>query len=376
MKNILFITSYTGHGGTNRSLEFLLSLIDKQQYNCKVICSSPAKHGLYDEIFKNYLIEWPNWFQWFLNNRFLKRVGNLFHREFNTTIWYFIYKYAVNSIAKKHNIDLVVGYEENRPDHIASSFSGRNIVWVHCVFSYYVEFRKATDSCCFHRADDIVCVSGHAANVMKDILPEEAHKIRVINNLLDINCIEEESLHPVDDARFKKDLFTIVSVGRYDKVKQFHLIPDVARKVIDAGITGFRWYIIGGGDDKLMQKTRKKIKELQLTEHVFLLGYKDNPYPYMANSNLLVSTSRTESDPLVLHEALGLHIPVLSTDFPTSTAILDKEVGFVCSLSKMDGILGQLIEDRDGIYSSLAETCKNSHFDNAHILKQIDELFS
>lgn len=375
MKNLLFILSYTGHGGTNKSLENLLNLIDKQKYNIKIVCSSPAKHGLYKEVFKNYLIEWPVWFQYFLNNTYLKRVGNLFHRYFNTTIWYFIYRYAVNTIAKRHNIDVVVGYEENRPNHIACSYSGKSVVWVHCVYSVYVEIRKATDECCYHRADRIICVSKHAADIMKEILPNEAHKIRTIYNLLDIKGIVEKSLQPIADTRFKGNKFSIVSIGRYSALKQFEMIPDVAKKLVDDGISDFCWYIIGDGDDELMQITERKIKEWDLDENIIILGCKDNPYPYIAKSNLLVSTSLSESFSLVLHEALVLHVPVVSNDFPVATELINRDCGIVCPLSNMHEALGKLIQNKEGSYSSLLESCNKQYYDNTPMLRQIDDLF-
>lgn len=376
MRNILFILPNLEHGGTGKSLENLLKLLDKEKYSCKVVCSNPSSYGYYEDVFKDYLVKWPVWFQWFLQSLFIHRIGTIFFRFFNTSFWYPIYKYAVNTLARRHQIDVVVGYQENRPTHLASSFSDKSVVWIHGVYSSYVEWRKCTESCCFHRIDKIICVSKYAADVLKDIVPEDAHKIDFIYNLLDVKSIMEQSKHSVDDIRFKNDQFTIVSIGRYNWVKQFEKIPEIAKKVVDAGATNFRWYIIGDGSQSLIQQTEQKIRDWHLEDHVILLGSKDNPYAYIAMSNLLVSTSLSEACPYVVNEAKVLHIPVLSADYPSAIELINQDNGIITPIEDMHTALYKLITNEDGIYQTLADSCAQQHYDNIPILRKIEALFS
>lgn len=374
MKNILFILPNMEHGGTDKSLENLLNLLDKEKYCCKVVCSNPSSHGYYDEVFKDYLVQWPVWFQTFLNSQFLLKVDIFFHRYFNTSIWYFLYKFAIDALAKQHHIDVVVGYQENRPTLLASAFSGRSIVWVHCILSRYIEVHRKTDACCYHRADNIVCVSQYAEQVMKEVMPREAYKTSYIYNLLDVQGILAQAQQPIDDARYKSDKFTIVSIGRYSREKQFEKIPDIAKKVIDAGATNFRWYIIGDGSQSLIQKTVQKIKDWHLEDHVILLGSKDNPYAYIAKSSLLISTSLDESWSYVLNEAKVLHIPVLTTDFAAAVESVNQDNGIITPIEDMHTALTQLITNESGTYQPLAESCAKQHYDNAPMLRQIEDL--
>lgn len=376
MRNILFILPNMEHGGTGKSLENLLKLMDKEKYCCKVVCSNPRSQGYYEEIFKDYLIQWPAWFQWFLQNLFIHRIGVVFFRFFNTSIWYPVYKYAINTLVRKHQIDLVVGYQENRPTHIASAFSGKSVVWIHGVYSSYVEGRKCTESCCFHRTDKIICVSKHAADVLKTIVPENAYKIDFIYNLLDVKSITEQAKQSVNDIRFKNDQFTIVSIGRYNWVKQFEKIPAIAKKVVDAGATNFRWYIIGDGSQSLIQQTEQKIKDWHLENNVILLGSKDNPYPYIAKSNLLVCTSLMEAWGYILNEAKALHIPVLTTDFAAAIESVSKDNGLITPIKNMHTALYKLITNEGGIYQTLSDSCSKQHYDNSPMLRQLEELFA
>lgn len=376
MKNILFILPNMEHGGTGKSLENLLKLLDKERYCCKVVCSNPGSHGYYDEVFKDYLVQWPRWFQWFLQSLFIHRIGVVFFRLFNISFWYPVYKHEVNKLARKLQTDVVVGYQENRPTHLASAFSGKSVVWIHGVYSSYVEGHKGTESCCLHRTNNIICVSKHAADVLKEIVPQDAARIDYIYNLLDEQSIIVQSKQPCDDVSFTNDQFTIVSIGRYNWVKQFEKIPDIAKKVIDGGISNFRWYIIGDGSPALIQQTEQKIRDWHLENNVILLGSKDNPYPYIAKSNLLVSTSLSEACPYVVNEAKVLHIPVLSTDYPSAIELINQENGIITPIGNMHTILSRLITNEDGIYQTLAESCAKQHYDNAPMLKQIEDLLT
>lgn len=374
MKNILFILPNLEHGGTGKSLENLLKLLDKEKYCFKVVCSNPSSHGYYDEVFKDYLVQWPRWFQWFLQSFFIHRIGVVFFRLFNISFWYPVYKHEVNKLARKLQTDIVVGYQENRPTHLASAFSGKSVVWIHGVYSSYVKGHKCTESCCLHRTNNIICVSKHAADVLKEIVPQDAARIDYIYNLLDEQSIIEQSKQPCDDERFKDDQFTIISIGRYNWVKQFEKIPEIAKKVVDVGATDFRWYIIGDGSQSLIQKTEQKIKEWHLENQVFLLGSKDNPYPYIAKSNLLVCTSSQEAWGYILNEAKVLHVPVLTTDFAAAVESVNQANGIITPIGDMHTALYKLITNEDGIYQTLGDSCIKQHYDNTPMLDLLEKL--
>ena len=72
--------------------------------------------------------------------------------------------------------------------------------------------------------------------------------------------------------------------------------------------------LIGDGDEE--QNIRNYIKYFNLCDRVMLLGWKNNPYPYIKSARLLVLTSDFEGLPTVLIEALSLNTPVVSTDCP------------------------------------------------------------
>lgn len=64
-------------------------------------------------------------------------------------------------------------------------------------------------------------------------------------------------------------------------------------------------------------KIIKMIKERGLEDKVIILGFKQNPYKYIKNAELLVLSSDREGLPRVVVESLVLDTPVVSTDCPT-----------------------------------------------------------
>jgi len=56
---------------------------------------------------------------------------------------------------------------------------------------------------------------------------------------------------------------------------------------------------------------------LGITQDATLLGFLDNPYSYIAKSNLFVHSALYEGAPVALMEALALGTPVVATDCPS-----------------------------------------------------------
>lgn len=85
--------------------------------------------------------------------------------------------------------------------------------------------------------------------------------------------------------------------------------------------------IMGKGKPEHEQHLQALVAELKLEDHVHMLGYHHNPYPYIQSALALVLTSEAEGLPRVLIEALLLHTPVISVDCPSGPKeILSQEL--------------------------------------------------
>ena len=123
-------------------------------------------------------------------------------------------------------------------------------------------------------------------------------------------------------------------------------MPDIAKRIVDAGFPDLHWYIIGyGGEEGLI---RRKIAEAGMLDHVILLGKKENPYPYIKACDIYVQPSRYEGKSVTVREAQILCKPVIVTNYPTAgSQIRDGK----------DGIIVQM--DNENCARGIVEVMKN-----------------
>jgi Glycosyltransferase len=163
----------------------------------------------------------------------------------------------------------------------------------------------------YNNADLIIAVS---KGIKEEIVTDfgiKAEKVLVVNNPIDINKIETLSHEKItDDEWFKEDIPIIISVGRLVELKgQRYLIRAFShvRKEVKC-----RLCILGEGP--LMNNLQTLVNDLNLSNDVKFLGWKENPFKYIHRSSLFVLSSLSEALPYALIEALACGCPVISTD--------------------------------------------------------------
>ncbi|GIC77285.1 glycosyltransferase [Moritella sp. F3] len=126
----------------------------------------------------------------------------------------------------------------------------------------------------------------------------------VIYNPIDIDnviSLANDNIKKIEDNY-------IIHIGRFNRVKRHDRLLEEFAKVN----TNCKLVLAGSGS--LKDKIIKKINELNIKDKVILLGFKENPYPYLKNSKGLIISSDSEGLPMVILEAMALNVPVLSTD--------------------------------------------------------------
>ena len=162
------------------------------------------------------------------------------------------------------------------------------------------------------KIDYYFCVSNSCAKKLLERIPHIRNKIAIFPNVIDTNYILQMSKKPQTEIP-DGETNVMVSVGRLEWQKGFDIAVEAARILKQNNVT-FSWYIIGEGSYK--EQLSHKITEYNLQNNVFLLGLKDNPYPYMRRADYYIQTSRHEGYGIAICEARVLQKQIISTDIP------------------------------------------------------------
>ena len=235
--------------------------------------------------------------------------------------------------------------------------------------------REYHDTFGYRRAEKIIAVSEALAEKLRAFRPAYAEKIIAINNLTDADGVREKSLEAPQQV-FPRDSFNIVSCGRLSPAKGMDLAVDACALLVRRGVTGFHWWIVGGGPEEAA--LRERAERLGVRDTVTLLGMRENPYPYIRQADLYVQPSRFEAYGLTIAEAMILNVPILSTDTDGARVLTDGVSGALCAAdagSIADGVM-RLIADperRAGYVRYLKEHSPES--ENSAILEKLRGLF-
>ena len=173
---------------------------------------------------------------------------------------------------------------------------------------------------------------------------------------------------------FSKEIL-IVTVGRLGTGKGQISIPQTAKMLADSGID-FVWYLVGDGPER--EAVEQEIKRLDVGKCVFLLGTKENPYPYIKACTLYVQTSTSEGWCLTTQEARVLHKPCVVTDIPVMhEQFIDGENGIIAkgtdAASLYEGIM-RLINSNT-LYDNIVKNLEESPQDGAVELQKLYDFF-
>ncbi len=352
MKRVLFVVPSFKMGGTLISLRNYLTLMDKHKIQADVLGLSVLP-GNKDVLTNCNFVE-PN--LWLLYSReglsivkknlhkILCLIQKLFQILFRTDITPFFMKVGGYLIGSK-KYDAVVSFQESISRFVCYYPAKKRIAWIHCEYS---RVYKESDKYIYDKFDNIVCVSKYGKSVFDSFLPQFSNKSIAILNVISNKLIYEKAdADIIKDGQFDTGGFTILSIGRLDSVKQFYKIPVIVSAIKQKVSEEFRWYIIGGGPEDEKKRVEDSIKNYNVSSEVIMLGERKNVYPYLAQSDLYVNTSKSEAYSLVNNEAKALGVPVVTNDFQCAKeTITDGIDGRVVPIEQMTDIIISYLKNK------------------------------
>ena len=186
----------------------------------------------------------------------------------------------------------------------------------------------------YRNFDQIICQSKYMRDDLLTNFGIPEKKMKVINNPVDVARIRKLASEPVESdnamagSASSSKIINLVSVGRLVSTKGYDLIIE-ALSLCEKG--RFRLLILGKGPEE--EKFKALAKSLGVAGQVSFLGFKKNPYAYIARADAYILSSRHEGFPNVVLEALACSTPVIATPAPGGT----KEI--------LDGLEGCLITE-------------------------------
>lgn len=288
-----------------------------------------------------------------INEIFRFLLNKSYHFITKTFHLYFFKKY------KEKEFDVVIAYNQG----IATIYSlyyvtaGKKIVFYHQGhikgIKRYMKFYKNYDA--------IIAVSNGVANLIRNEFPQLQNKIQVIKNIIPTEIITRRAEEPVDDFyKLFGDVsgtrhFRFVSCGRLSREKGFDIAVYVAHILIEKGFHDFIWYIIGDGEEKENLETH--IYNQEMEPYVKLIGWRENPYPYIKNCDLYIQPSRTESYGIAMAEAQVLGKIVVASDNVGARDVIIQNVNGIISENNASSMASEIL-------AVLADPNKNIQIQN------------
>lgn len=335
MKKILFFITSLGGGGAERVLINLVNNLDKNKYDVTV-------QTLFDVgVNKVYL------------DKKIKYIPGLpWQFRGNSQVQKILSPKGLYKIFVRNKYDVVISYLEGPPSRIISGCpynDTKKIAWIHVeqegkkraakAFRTFSEAKK-----CYSAFDKIICVSQKVKEDFSSIFGAE-YPIEVLYNTNDTKQIIEKSKKQNINMDLSSDV-NVFSVGRLEEQKGYDRLIYSHKRLLDEGY-GHHIYILGGGS---LEKTLKQqCVELGVSDTFHFLGYKDNPYAYLAQADVFICSSRREGFSTAVTESLILGIPCVSTNCSGAEELLgeNNEYGIVVENSE------------EGIYLGLKEMLSN-----------------
>lgn len=309
--------------GAEKYLLDLLPGLKNEGIECHLICVTPAKDEhkftrlceelnnngvkavLLNGTIKNFLSIARSINKYLFDNKIKYLHAHLFKSDLLAVMVKKLFNQKVILLSTKH------GYEEKYCSNY-HRYNGRIKYNLYYFISKYL----------LANIDKQVAVSKAMADLYYQ-LKLTSERLKFIHHGINIKALPEAD----DKMQYRFGDQQLIILGRIEEVKGhtylFKALPEVMKIFPEV-----RLLVIGNGTQQ--QQLEQQAASSGIEKNILFMGFQQNPYPFMANSDILVSPSLYESFGLVFIEAFAMQLPVIAFDAPAANEIIgDGQTGLL-----------------------------------------------
>lgn len=365
MIKVLFFINDLGQGGAEKVLVNLVNNMDCTKYEISVLALFGG--GVNEQFLRpdiQYHSVFPKAFPG--NSHIMKMFTPAFlHR------WFI-----------KEEYDIEISYLEGAAARIVSGCKNPNtklVSWIHCTMSSTSDiaesFRNLAEAeACYNAMDNLIFVSEGVRRAFMDNCNYKG-PTEVLYNTVESNTIFKMSQEDVDEIIDGK--IGLIAVGTLKPVKGFDRLLRVTKRLHEDKYP-IHLYLLGVGPQQ--KELEQFIEDNSLDDVVSLLGYKTNPYKYVAKCSLFVCSSFSEGFSTAVTESLIVGTPICTVDVSGMKELLGENNEFGVVTENTEEALYQGIKELVSnpeilnSYRSKAEA-RGKIFNTSSTVKAVEEFF-
>jgi len=198
----------------------------------------------------------------------------------------------------------------------------------------------------YRRADGVIAVSAGVADAVERVMRVPREKIATLYNPVVTTAMHDLASEDPHHPWLEDDVPVVLAVGSLTPRKDY---PTLVRAFAQLRARmPARLLVLGEGSERA--RIEALATELGVASDLELLGFRDNPYAYMARADVFAASSQLEGLPGALVQALACGCPAVATDCPSGPAeVLE------------GGALGELVPvgDANAMADALERTLRN-----------------
>lgn len=244
----------------------------------------------------------------------LRRLRLMFYEKFPSVLYN-------HKLKENFDIEVAPGYAEFEWILNSPNKKSRKIGWFHTDVSYDKDQNRVLNRInLMKKFDWMIFGSAQTRQVIEDLYGVTYPKSSVIYNVINI----EEAVEKSGEFEVNYEVKPVFSsVGRLHYRKGYDALMRIHKRLLDEGFV-HSIAVIGGGNE--MENLQNQAQELEVENTFKLFDTQKNPYTYISNSDFFILPSRSESYPLIIGEAMGLGVPIISTNVGGIAEMIDHEV--------------------------------------------------